>query len=96
MNQEYCLWAEKRLLMAEKDSSIQGYSDGFFWERNSLLDQEKRKSREGCCFLCSSSMGQVWRIEIINSARFLVEEGATTSTPKSTKKELTQRQVPIV
>lgn len=31
MNQEYCLWTEKRLLIAEKDSSIQGYSDGFFW-----------------------------------------------------------------
>ena len=43
MNQEYCLWAEKRLLMAEKDSSIQGYSDGVFWERNSLLDQKKKK-----------------------------------------------------
>ena len=34
MNQEYCLWTEKRLQMAEKDSSIQGYSDGVFWERN--------------------------------------------------------------
>ena len=43
MNQEYCLWAEKRLQMAEKDSSIQGYSDGVFWERNSLLDQKKKK-----------------------------------------------------
>ena len=43
MNQEYCLWTEKRLLMAEKDSSIQGYSDGVFWERNSLLDQKKKK-----------------------------------------------------
>ena len=43
MNQEYCLWTEKRLQMAEKDSSIQGYSDGVFWERNSLLDQKKKK-----------------------------------------------------
>ena len=43
MNLEYCSWAEKRLLMAEKDSSIQGYSDGVFWERNSLLDQKKKK-----------------------------------------------------
>ena len=31
----YCLLAEKRLEMAEKDISIQGYSDGIFWERNS-------------------------------------------------------------
>jgi site-specific DNA-methyltransferase (adenine-specific) len=29
--------------MAEKDSSIQGYSDGVFWERNSLLEQKKKK-----------------------------------------------------
>ena len=43
MNQEYCLWTEKRLQMAEKDSSIQGYSDGVFWERNSLLDKKKKK-----------------------------------------------------
>ncbi len=35
MNKEYCLYAEKRLKMAETDNSIQGYSDGVFWERNS-------------------------------------------------------------
>lgn len=35
MSEEYCMLAEKRLLLAEKDSSIQGYSDGVFWERNS-------------------------------------------------------------
>lgn len=34
-NKEYCLWAEKRLALAETDKSIQGYSDGVFWERNS-------------------------------------------------------------
>lgn len=42
MNQEYCLWTEKRLEMAEKDSTIQGYSDGVFWERNSLNQQGKK------------------------------------------------------
>lgn len=42
MNQEYCLWTEKRLQMAEKDSSIQGYADGVFWERNSLREQQKK------------------------------------------------------
>lgn len=31
----YCLLAEKRLAMAEKDPSIQGFRDGVFWERNS-------------------------------------------------------------
>ncbi|MCR5045231.1 MAG: site-specific DNA-methyltransferase [Treponema sp.] len=42
LNQEYCLWAQKRLLMAEEDKSIQGYSDGVFWERNSLAAQTKK------------------------------------------------------
>ena len=31
---QYCVWAEKRLEMAESDRSIQGYTDGVFWERN--------------------------------------------------------------
>ncbi len=39
LNQEYCLWAEKRLLKAESDKSIQGYQDGVFWERNSKPGQ---------------------------------------------------------
>lgn len=41
VNEEYCLWAEKRLEMAEHDTTIQGYSDGVFWERNSLNFQKK-------------------------------------------------------
>ncbi len=32
---QYCLWAEQRLEMAETDPTIQGYTDGVFWERNS-------------------------------------------------------------
>lgn len=32
----YACLAEKRLAMADKDKSIQGYFDGVFWERNSL------------------------------------------------------------
>lgn len=36
INNEYCLWAVKRLLRAEVTPEIQGYSDGVFWERNSL------------------------------------------------------------
>lgn len=35
INPEYCMWAMKRLDMAEKDKSIQGYEDGVFYERNS-------------------------------------------------------------
>ena len=34
-NQQFCVWAEKRLELAETDKSIQGFSDGVFWERNS-------------------------------------------------------------
>lgn len=33
--EDYCLVAEKRLRMADEDSSIQGYRHGVFWERNS-------------------------------------------------------------
>jgi len=43
MNREYCCWALKRLGQAEADKSIQGYSDGVFWERNSLNDQKTVK-----------------------------------------------------
>ena len=39
INEEYCLWAEKRLADADDDKTIQGYSDGVFWERNSLREQ---------------------------------------------------------
>ena len=33
-NEEYCLWALKRLALAKEDAEIQGYADGVFWERN--------------------------------------------------------------
>ncbi|MBQ0051937.1 MAG: site-specific DNA-methyltransferase [Treponema sp.] len=35
LNEEYSLLAQKRLNLADEDKSIQGYSDGVFWERNS-------------------------------------------------------------
>lgn len=35
MNEQYCVWAEQRLAMAETHPAIQGYEDGVFWERNS-------------------------------------------------------------
>lgn len=43
MNEQYCIWTEKRLEMADTDSSIQGYTDGVFWERNTLSEQKKVK-----------------------------------------------------
>ncbi len=36
INQNYCLYAEKRLDQAENNKNIQGYKDNIFWERNSL------------------------------------------------------------
>ena len=39
----FCCLTEKRLKLAEKNKSIQGFSDGVFWERNSLVEQGKRK-----------------------------------------------------
>jgi site-specific DNA-methyltransferase (adenine-specific) len=44
MNEEYCCLAEKRLLLAEKDTDIQGYSSKVFWERNSLNLQIKENN----------------------------------------------------
>lgn len=34
MNEEYCLWAEKRLMLADDNPRIQGYENGVFKERN--------------------------------------------------------------
>ncbi len=44
IDETYCLLAEKRLDLAEKDRSIQGYSEGVFWERNTLAFQNKTET----------------------------------------------------
>jgi site-specific DNA-methyltransferase (adenine-specific) len=41
--EEYCQMAAKRLIQCEIDKTIQGYHDGYFWERNSLVDQKQVK-----------------------------------------------------
>lgn len=41
-NPLYCSWAECRLKKAEEDKSIQGYTNGVFWERNTLAEQKKK------------------------------------------------------
>ena len=41
VNEEYCMLAEKRLELAESNRSIQGYSGGVFWERNTAALQRK-------------------------------------------------------
>lgn len=43
---EYCQMAIKRLIRAESDNTIQGYHDGYFWERNSLADQKQVKNKK--------------------------------------------------
>jgi len=46
IDEEYCLYAIKRLQMAEKDSAIQGYSDGVFWERNTWKDMKSKNNKK--------------------------------------------------
>lgn len=41
IDETYCCLTEKRLETAEQDHSIQGYSEGVFWERNTLREQGK-------------------------------------------------------
>lgn len=45
-NAQYCVWAEKRLDTAETDRTVQGYSDGVFWERNTLAFQKKAEKNK--------------------------------------------------
>ena len=40
---KYCAYAIQRLEKANHNKSIQGYHDGYFWERNSLADQKQPK-----------------------------------------------------
>lgn len=47
VDEYYCCLAEKRLEKAEFDKNIQGYADGVFWERNTLIDQVKSQKSTG-------------------------------------------------
>ena len=46
MNEQYCVWVEKRLEMANVDSTIQGYANGVFWERNTSVLQKKSNNAQ--------------------------------------------------
>ncbi|MGU9977484.1 MAG: DNA-methyltransferase [Candidatus Oxydemutatoraceae bacterium WSBS_2016_MAG_OTU14] len=48
IDEAYCCLTEKRLEDARKNNVIQGYSDGVFWERNTLNEQrnENRKKHK--------------------------------------------------
>ena len=41
INPQYCIWARKRLENALTDKSIQGFTDGVFWERNTSAIQKR-------------------------------------------------------
>lgn len=47
-NEQYCVWAEKRLELANSDKTIQGYTNGVFWERNTnaLQNALQKKQKE--------------------------------------------------
>lgn len=42
LDETFTALALKRLKLAEVDKSIQGYHDGVFWERNTLMEQKKK------------------------------------------------------
>jgi site-specific DNA-methyltransferase (adenine-specific) len=42
INEDFCLLAEKRLELSDTAQTIQGYNDGIFWERNTLVDQIRK------------------------------------------------------
>lgn len=45
IDKDFCCIAQKRLELAEKDKSIQGYNNNVFWERNSLSEMNKKGKR---------------------------------------------------
>lgn len=45
MNESYACLAQKRLQMADQNKQIQGFTDGVFWERNTLKFQKQKKSK---------------------------------------------------
>lgn len=46
LDKTYSLLTEKRLEIADSQKSIQGYSNGVFWERNSLNEQNDNKKNK--------------------------------------------------
>lgn len=56
LEEEYCLLAERRLELAAADPSIQGYSGGYFWERNTLALQQKERAKPLSVSVVQSSL----------------------------------------
>jgi len=56
IDEEYCLLAAKRLELAQADRSIQGFSDGVFWERNTLAQQQAISKNEKAAPITTASL----------------------------------------
>ncbi|MDR2034889.1 MAG: site-specific DNA-methyltransferase [Helicobacteraceae bacterium] len=59
LDKTYCAWTEKRLEMADTDDEIQGYTDGVFWERNTLGEQKKVKTNLSTKQMKEENYGQI-------------------------------------
>ena len=61
ISREYCLYAAKRLKMADADMSIQGYAGGVFWERNSAPQNKNYNGTEPAdSNSCKQSQGELF------------------------------------
>lgn len=61
ISREYCLYAAKRLKMADSDMSIQGYAGGVFWERNSAPQNKNYNVTEPAdSNSCKQSQGELF------------------------------------
>ena len=61
ISREYCLYAAKRLKMADSDMSIQGYAGGVFWERNSAPQNKNHNVTEPAdSNSCKQSQGELF------------------------------------
>lgn len=54
LDEEFCLLAERRLELAESCNEIQGFTDGVFWERNTLAMQPKVASTQLTLFAANN------------------------------------------
>lgn len=46
LDEKYCCLAQKRLDLADRDRTIQGYADGVFWERNTYSKQGRKRNQQ--------------------------------------------------
>lgn len=45
LDEIFCCYARKRLDLTDSDTTIQGYADGMFWERNTFSKQGRKRNR---------------------------------------------------